>query len=60
MLRLIFSFFSSVFLACGMFAAVPVELHIPPEGHLVFPGGGLSVVAYCPGWKSASVRLDYA
>ena len=60
MRRLILSVVSSVFLGCGTFAAVPVELHIPPEGHLIFPGGELSVAAYCPGWKTANIRLDYA
>ncbi len=38
----------------------PLELRVDSEGFLTFPGGGIGVCAFFPGWATAAVRPDLA
>ena len=38
----------------------PFELTVDSDGFLTFPGGGIGVCAFFPGWATAAVRPDLA
>jgi hypothetical protein len=41
-------------------SAAPIELRQNSDGFITFPGGGIGVCAFFPGWEKAGVRLDFA
>ena len=40
--------------------AAPLELRIDSDGFVGFPGGGIRVCAFFPGWATAIVKPDFA
>ena len=45
-------------MACAGAPLAPFELCVDSDGFLTFPGGGIGVCAFYPGWATAAVRPD--